>query len=350
MKKLHILVLCTGRPSKRLIQAIESRGHTYEYFEPRELYLVISDEINKNDRVYFQESKKFKPKLLDLKVYNAIVTRIGNGGEYAYTVLEHLTKNLGIYSVQNANANRIASHKGWTSQLVSVAGLRSPKTILFKEPQDIDFMVEQVGPFPIVLKTPRGSQGSGVALMENKQQLTSTLELLHSKSVETLLQQYIEGGGTDYRVIVLNGKVLCTMKRTSADGFKANLSKKGKGQLVKLSKDHEEFCIKAAKAIDLDFAGVDVMISDKDGKIYLIEINSNPGTKSIEICEHNWFMDWVELLEEKVLGSLSLPSSSRKVTGNLSFDIENHEQPIDPVVANAILKVEAMKEKYAHLM
>ena len=113
---------------------------------------------------------------------------------------------------------------------------------------------------------------------------------------------------------------------------------------------NEEFCIKAAKAIDLDFAGVDVMISDKDGKIYLIEINSNPGTKSIEICEHNWFMDWVELLEEKVLGSLSLPSSSRKVTGNLSFDIENHEQPIDPVVANAILKVEAMKEKYAHLM
>lgn len=347
MKKLHILVLCTGKPSKRLIQAIESRGHTYEYFEPSELYLVISDEINKNDRVYFQESKKFKPKLLDLKLYNAVVTRIGNGGEYAYTVLEHLTKNLGIYSVQNANANRVASHKGWTSQLVSVAGLRSPKTILFKDPKDIDFMIEQVGPFPIVLKTPRGSQGSGVALMENKQQLTSTLELLHSKNVETLLQQYIEGGGTDYRVIVLDGKVLCTMKRTSADGFKANLSKKGKGELVKLSKEHEEFCIKASKAIDLGFAGVDVMISDKDGKIYLIEQNSNPGTKSIEICEHNWFIDWIELLEEKVLGKLSIPSSSRKVEGSL--EVENQLPTTDPVLASAIKKVEALKEKYQYL-
>ncbi len=348
MKKLHILVLCTGKPSKRLIQAIESRGHTYEYFEPSELYLVISDEINKNDRVYFQESKKFKPKLLDLKVYNAIVTRIGNGGEYAYTVLEHLTKNLGIYSVQNANANRIASHKGWTSQLVSVAGLRSPKTILFKEPKDIDFMVEQVGPFPIVLKTPRGSQGSGVALMENKQQLTSTLELLHSKNVETLLQQYIEGGGTDYRVIVLNGKVLCTMKRTSADGFKANLSKKGKGELVKLSKEHEEFCIKASKAIDLDFAGVDVMISDKDGKIYLIEINSNPGCKSIEICEHNWFLDWIELLEEKVLGKLSIPSSSRKVESSL--EVEKKLSADDLLAISATQKVEkAYRENFWYL-
>jgi ribosomal protein S6--L-glutamate ligase len=333
MKTLRILIICTGKPSKRLIQAIENRGHTYEYFEPSELYLVISDEIRKDDRVYFQISKKNKPIILDLKNFNAIITRIGNGGEYAYTVLEHLTKNLGIYSVQNANANRIASHKGWTSQLVSVAGLRSPKTLLFKEPQDIDFMIEQVGPFPIVLKTPRGSQGSGVALMENKQQLTSTLELLHSKNVETLLQQYIEGGGTDYRVIVLNGKVLCTMKRTSADGFKANLSKKGKGELVKLSKEHEEFCIKASKAIDLNFAGVDVMISDKDDKIYLIEINSNPGTKSIEICEHNWFIDWVELLEEKVLGSLSLPSSSRKVVGSLTVENQNPDTDLDPLLS-----------------
>ena len=350
MKKLHILVLCTGKPSKRLIQAIESRGHTYEYFEPRELYLIISDSINGNDRVYFQESKQTKPIRLDLKQYNAIITRLGACGEYGYTVLEHLTKNLGIYSVQNANAIRIASHKGWTSQLVSVAGVRSPKTVLFNDAKDIDFLVNQVGGYPMVIKEVRGSQGLGVFLMKNKKELIEKLEEYEKNKVSILFQQFVEGGGVDYRVIVLNGKVLCSMKRTSKDGFKANLSRGGIGKSVKLSKEHEDFCIRAAKAIDLDFAGVDVMVSNDDNKIYLVENNSNCGVKSIEICEHNWFMDWVELLEEKVLGSLSLPSSSRKVTGNLTLDVENKAQPIDPAVASAILKVEAMKEKYAYLM
>ncbi len=310
--KLNILILCTGVPSKHLTKAILERGHSYTYAEPDELYLIISDSVKGNDRVYLKDGDK-KPKRLKLDDFNAIITRLGACGEYGYTVLEHLTKNMGIYSVQDANAIRIASHKGHTTQLVSIAGIRTPKTVLYKSPNDIDFMLEQVNGLPCVLKTPRGSQGNGVHLIETKEQAKTMLELSHSQSISTLLQQFVEGGGTDYRVIVLNGKVLCTMKRTSADGFKANLSKKGKGEIVKLSKEHEEFCIKASKAIGLEFSGVDVMIGNEDKKIYLIEINSNCGTKSIDITNHNWFVDWVELLEEKVLGGLVKKSSSRKV-------------------------------------
>ena len=312
MKKLHILILCTGLPSKKLTNAILERGHSYTYYEPDELYLVVEENTNKLDMVYFKDGDK-KPIKLKLNEFNAIITRLGACGEFGYTSLEHLTKNLGIYSVQSANGIRLASHKGHTTQLVSVAGLRTPKTVLYKNPEDVDFMIQQVGPFPIVLKKPRGSQGNGVHLMETYEQLKTTLELSKSEGITTLLQQYIEGGGTDYRVIVLDDKVLCTMKRTSADGFKANLSKKGKGESIKLSKEHEELCIKASKAIGLEFSGVDIMISNNDKRAYLIEINSNPGTKSIDICNHNWFVDWVELLEEKVLGGLVKSSSSRKV-------------------------------------
>ena len=315
MKKLHILILCTGLPSKKLTKAILERGHTYEYFEPDELYLIISDSVKGNDRVYFKDGSK-KPIRLKLNEFNAIITRLGACGEYGYTVLEHLTKNMGIYSVQDANAIRIASHKGHTSQLVSVAGIRTPKTLLYKNPNDLDFMIEQVGGLPCIMKTPRGSQGSGVFFIETKEQAKTMLELSHLKGLDTLLQEKINGNRVDYRVIILNDKVICSMKRTAAKGEeKANLALKGTGQSVKLSKEHEEFCIKASKAIGLNFSGVDVMI-DEQGKIYLIEINSNCGTKSIDICNHNWFIDIIELLEQKVLGGLVKSSSSRKVETN----------------------------------
>jgi ribosomal protein S6--L-glutamate ligase len=156
-----------------------------------------------------------------------------------------------------------------------------------------------VGGLPCVVKTPYGSQGTGVIKMENYQQTKATLELLHSRGIDTLLQQYIEGGGKDYRVIVVNDKVVCVMERSSADGFKANLSQSGSGKSVTLSEEHKAFCVRASKAISLDFSGVDIMISNKDGKAYLIEINSNPGVKSIDICKHNWFEDWVKFLETK---------------------------------------------------
>jgi ribosomal protein S6--L-glutamate ligase len=295
---MNILILSTGKPSKHLIDAITKRGHTYECYAPDELYLFVSDSMAGYDRLY-AENGEATPKRLHLKNIDAVITRLGGGGEYGLSVLQHLTDNIGIYSAQTAHGIRIASNKVWTSQKVSVAGLRSPITVFAKNPENISFLIDKVGGLPCVVKTPYGSQGTGVIKVENYQQTKATLELLHSRGIDTLLQQYIEGGGKDYRVIVVGEKVVCVMERSSADGFKANLSQSGKGKKVILSKEHEEFCVKASKAIGLDFSGVDIMISNKDSRAYLIEINSNPGTKSIDICNHNWFEDWIKFIESK---------------------------------------------------
>ena len=295
--KLHILILATGTVSKHLTDAIKNGGHTFEVYAPDELYLLVSDSILGYDRLYAEQGEE-QPKRLHLKNFNAVMTRLGNGGEYGLTVLRHLTENIGLYSAQSAEGIKIASNKMWTSQTVSKAGLRSPITVFAKNPQNISFLIDKVGGLPCVVKTPYGSQGTGVIKMENYQQTKATLELLHSRGIDTLLQAYVEGGGKDYRVIVVGEKVVCTMERSSDDGFKANLSQNGKGKKVTLSQEHQDFCVKASKAIGLDFSGVDIMISNKDKKAYLIEINSNPGTKSIEICNHNWFVDWVKFLEK----------------------------------------------------
>jgi ribosomal protein S6--L-glutamate ligase len=305
---MNILILSTGNPSKHLTDAITDRGHTYECYAPDELYLLVSDSIIGHDRL-FKENGENTPKRLLLKDFHAVITRLGGGGEYGLTVLQHLTDNIGIYSAQTAHGIRIASNKMWTSQKVSTAGLRSPITVFAKNPENISFLIDKVGGLPCVVKTPYGSQGTGVIKMENYQQTKATLELLHSRGIDTLLQQYIEGGGKDYRVIVVGDKVVCVMERSSADGFKANLSQSGSGKSVTLSEEHKAFCVKASKAIGLLFSGVDIMISNKDNKAYLIEINSNPGVKSIDICKHNWFVDWVKFLEEKQKSRTSKDSS-----------------------------------------
>jgi ribosomal protein S6--L-glutamate ligase len=187
----------------------------------------------------------------------------------------------------------------WTSQKVSAAGLNTPVTVFAKNPKNIPFLINQVGELPCVLKTPYGSQGTGVIKMVDYQQTMATIELCNSKEIDTLLQRYIPAGGKDYRVIVVGDKVVCTMLRIAKDGFKANISQGGEGKKVELSEEHQEFCVQASRAIGLKFSGVDIMISNEDGKAYLVEINSNPGTKSIDVCNHNWFVDWVQLIERE---------------------------------------------------
>ena len=296
---MNILILSTGKPSKHLTDALTQRNHTYECYAPDELYLLVSDSVNGYDKLFAENGQK-EPKRLNSRTFDAVMTRLGGGGEYGLTVLNHIVENLGIYSAQTANGIKTASNKMWTSQAVSKAGLRSPVTIFAKNPVNISFLIKAVGGLPCVVKTPYGSQGTGVVKMENEQQTKATLELLHGKGIDTLLQKYIEGGGKDYRVIVVGDKVICTMERTSKDGFKSNLKQGGEGRNVELSQEHKDFAVKASKAIGLEFSGVDLMISNTDKKAYLIEINSNPGTGSIDICKHNWFIDWIKLIESKV--------------------------------------------------
>jgi hypothetical protein len=63
--------------------------------------------------------------------------------------------------------------------------------------------------------------------------------------------------------------------------FRSNFSLGGRVVDVKLTDDQKELAILAAKSVDAVWAGVDIM-KTKDGKSYVIEINSSPGTEGIE--------------------------------------------------------------------
>ena len=57
-------------------------------------------------------------------------------------------------------------------------------------------------------------------------------------------------------------------------------------------------CIKAAKAVGLEFAGVD-LIREKMGQTYVTGVNGNPGTGIIDITKKNHFVDLVNFIKTK---------------------------------------------------
>ena len=76
------------------------------------------------------------------------------------------------------------------------------------------------------------------------------------------------------------------MERKSLDDdFRSNLHKGGLGKIIKLTNEEKKMAVKAARAMGLAVAGVDLMRSNK-GPIVL-EVNASPGFGIERVTKRN---------------------------------------------------------------
>lgn len=322
MSKLHFLVLATGEQGK-LAEAIKQAGHTFESYNPNDLYLYVSQSENGYDSVYNGDPELLEPIRLKAKTYDAVISRIGDSLNHGTSILRHLNENLGIYATQDADGLLTASNKLKTTQKLSSNGLRVPKTIYAKNPVHVDFLLKKVDGLPAIAKLLQGSQGVGVNILETPLATNTMLESFSKSKIDLKIQKFIKANGKDIRAIVVGDKVSVAMERMANKGdFRANISKNGSGRKVELSDEDKAICINAAKAVGLEFAGVDIM-KDEEGKTYVVEVNGNPGTKIIKITGCNYFIDLVKLVEQKVSkvdgkigsGEKAITSENNEISG-----------------------------------
>jgi gamma-F420-2:alpha-L-glutamate ligase len=101
----------------------------------------------------------------------------------------------------------------------------------------------------------------------------------------------------DIRVYVLGDKVLGCVKRISDSGFKSNYSLGGRVEKYELTDSIKDISLKAAKAIGLDFCGIDLLFTEDSFTV--CEVNGNAGFRTItQVSDINIPMElfkWVKL-------------------------------------------------------
>lgn len=172
-----------------------------------------------------------------------------------------------------------AKNKIKTMQILDHYGIPIPKTVVVRRAADLPQAVKLVGGFPVILKQPVGSFGTGVTIIESMRNLKSVL--LWDQPMY-LLQQYVKySKGKDIRIFVVNNKVIATMMREAKKGeFRSNIELGAIGKPVEISEEEASIAIRSIQALDLNYGGVDLMRS-KDGPV-ILEVNSNPGFKELE--------------------------------------------------------------------
>ncbi|MBN1494609.1 RimK family alpha-L-glutamate ligase [Candidatus Peregrinibacteria bacterium] len=189
----------------------------------------------------------------------------------------------GIPVLQSYKSVLRAKNKLRTLQFLSKNSIPVPITIVVKRFEFLDVAIRKVGGFPIIIKTPFGSLGKGVAIVESKRAMHSAFDLLLTSPdfSSLLIQEYVEeAAGKDLRAFVIGGKVVAAMQRNAqGDEFRSNLAQGGVGNSIKLTDEEERISLAAAEALKLDFAGVDLLRTNKGPVV--MEVNCNPGLEGI---------------------------------------------------------------------
>jgi gamma-F420-2:alpha-L-glutamate ligase len=275
---------------ERFNEEAEKSGIDFTVAFADEIDLIVS----RDDR----KSIRYRNDIVSLP--DCLLARTGSGTGYFNLSVLRQFERLNVLTLPNSSSIEASKDKLYASQILAQAGLPIPKTMLTRFPCKAETVENQVG-FPCVMKVVTGSHGAGVFLCEDAKQFEDLSELISSLDSKNsmIIQEYIkESEGRDLRVIVIGGRVVGAMQRSSTDGsFKANISRGGQGKAYDVDDEMEMLAIQVAKVLDLDIAGVDLLFHSDGYRI--CEANSSPGfegfEKALDINVPQKVFDYVKL-------------------------------------------------------
>ena len=147
--------------------------------------------------------------------------------------------------------------------------------------------IKEICKFPCIYKIAEGSLGSNVYIINNEKEIKETI-LENKKYNRYIFQEYIPND-FDYRVVIANGKPTSVSKRTrTTDDYRNNVALGADEDFFDIKdipNDVLDIAVRASKALNLNWAGVDVVTHKETGKNYVLEVNRRPGLteKSSEI-------------------------------------------------------------------
>lgn len=204
-----------------------------------------------------------------------------------YLDVLHALRELGIPVYNDARAIERSVDKAMTSFLLHRAGIRTPATYVTVNRQAARRRVglERAGGEESVLKPLFGSQGKGLRRLRKAAEVPAKARC-HGVYY---LQRFIRPSARvwqDWRVFVVGGRAITSMRRCGRRWI-TNVAQGAECHPSRLEEELARTAERAVRALDMHYAGVDLM-RDADGGWIVLEVNSVPAWKGLQgVCGIN---------------------------------------------------------------
>jgi [lysine-biosynthesis-protein LysW]--L-2-aminoadipate ligase len=227
-------------------------------------------------------------KMIDAKTTQFTTESKKNDYDFGDVVLErcvsyfrglHFTSALEFLDIPVLNRTEVANNCGnkmITSLLLRKHNVPTPKTYFTFSSEAAIETLEKVG-YPLVIKPIIGSWGRGVVPLRDRETADAIIEVreLNDGPLDRIyyLQEMINRPPRDIRAISVGDQLIAAMYRTSTGGFKTNIALGAEPIACEITKELEDICMKASKAVGGGILGIDVMEDEKRGFV-VHEVNN----------------------------------------------------------------------------
>ncbi len=190
----------------------------------------------------------------------------------------HALREYGVVVYNDARAIERTVDKAMTSLLLRKAGVATPETwVCESAARAARIQQAEAGcGRTLVLKPLFGSQGIGICRVLPGGRLPDIDQYGGVFYLQAFLDTYSEQGGwRDWRVFVIDGHARAAMLRRSSKHWLTNRAQGAECERVVLAADLASTAEAAARAVTVDYAGVDLM-QDTAGNWLVTEVNGIP--------------------------------------------------------------------------
>jgi len=271
---MHIVVLANADSWYRrdLERAALVRGHRFSRVDFRRLTatVVANDSTVHGDDIVLSDC-------------DAVIVRTMPPGSLEQVVfrmdLLAQLESAGVMVLNSPKAIECAVDKYLTTARLQAAGLPVPATVVCENSESAMAAYDQLGG-DVIVKPIFGAEGRGISRVSDPDLAFRTFRTLERTQAVLYLQRYVDHDGSDLRAVVLDGRVIGSMRRHGNGDYRTNVSRSGTATAVELSADEAKLALRAAAATGCRFAGIDLLY-DSDGRVYVIEVNAVPGWQAL---------------------------------------------------------------------
>ena len=265
---------------------------------------IVFDRLRTEEKLLQKEAENlgYETSMIDAKITNFDTNSKRDDFEFGDVVLErcisyyrglHFTACLEFLDIPVINKFDVANtcgNKMITSMLLKKNNIPTPKTYFSFSAETALENFEKIG-YPLVIKPIIGSWGRSVmpikdkdtaeAVIENRQVTDGPQDRIY------YLQEMVDRPPRDIRVITVGDQAVSAMYRKSSGGFKTNIALGADPELCEITKEIEDLCEKASKAVGGGILGIDLM-EDKEKGLVVHEVNNTVEFKGlVKVSEKN---------------------------------------------------------------
>ena len=269
--RVAVLGSTGGWHAERLERALTARGHTC-------LFVPVTRMVGRIDGAVTVTSGEVALEACDVVVVRGIPR--GSLEQVVFRVdALHVLAAAGVRAVNPAPAIERTVDKFLASAMLVAAGVPTPRTIACERADDALVAFTDLGA-DVIVKPLFGSMGFGMARVDDPDVAQRVFRALEIERAVYYLQETVPHDGVDIRAFVVGDRVTGAIERVG-EGWRANLARGARARAITLSDEQAELCVRAARVVGADYAGVDLLRA-ADGREFVLEVNGIPGWKGVE--------------------------------------------------------------------